>query len=235
MSNDTGTADVLAILTRIVARLEAIEKHLEIGKEPPAPQPEPQAPIDGFDWKTVFGSDAPESVPPRMTDYDRDEICRRAWHGYLWNGSSAPIGNTELDRPRRVVRAVVEDPTIVSYGKRVAVSPKLIHAVHEYWTVLLGISTRKPLSIAADADMETVEQLERAATAYLVSIIVANNIEPDAAFVLLLTGEIHPLRPEPTFGVSGPGVVAQFKDMTMESLWDRDHQDVGGGTPSGRL
>jgi hypothetical protein len=63
MSNDTGTADVLAILTRIVARLEAIEKALEIGKEPPAPQPEPQAPIDGFDWKSVFASDEYDSVP----------------------------------------------------------------------------------------------------------------------------------------------------------------------------
>ena len=233
MSNDTGTADVLAILTRIVARLEAIEKALEIGKEPPAPQPEPQAPIDGFDWKSVSASDEYDSAPSRMTDYDRDEICRRAWHGYSWTGAKV-LDGAGLAQAREIVTAATTVSDVLAVGKRVALSAKLKFAVDEYRAVMLGVSQRKPAAIAMDADV-TVDELRNAHIAHVVHLLAQANIEPDAAFVLLLTGEIHPLRPEPTFGVSGPGVVAQFKDMTLQSLWDRDHQDVGGGTPSGRM
>ena len=233
MSNDTGTADVLAILTRIVARLEAIEKALEIGKEPPAPQPEPQAPIDGFDWKSVFASDEYDSAPSRMTDCDRDEICRRAWHGYSWTGARV-LDGAALAQAREIVTAATTVSDVLAVGKRVSLSAKLKSAVDEYRAVMLGVSQRKPAAIAIDADV-TVDELRNAHIAHVVHLLAQANIEPDAAFVLLLTGEIHPLRPEPTFGVSGPGVVAQFKDMTLQSLWDRDHQDVGGGTPSGRL
>jgi len=248
---DPGMVDILAILTRLVSGMETINKRLEtiesvITVKPPAPQPEPQQNTDSYDWSQHFLGDTwpeewpadtwPEEWPadlPPLKEFDRSEICHRAWFGRSHSGAIGAAGEA-LEEARSLVRDVVEDPTLVEYGEVVSKTPRLKQAVDEYRAVLAGVSKRKELAIALDADLPNAAALDKAYTAHVAWLCASANIEPDAAWVLLLTGEIDPLHPEPIFGVIGSRSVLRHRDMTLEALWERD-QNVGGGTPSGRL
>lgn len=239
---DPGTVDIQAILERLVSSVDLINKRLEtieaaITVKPPAPQPEPQQNSDSYDWSQHFLSDTwPEEWPadlPPLREFDRTEICRRAWFGRSHSGAIGAAGEA-LEEARSLVRDVVEDPTLVEYGEVVSKTPRLKQAVDEYRAVLAGVSKRKELAIALDADLANVAALDKAYTAHVAWLLASANIEPDAAWVLLLTGEIDPLHPEPIFGVIGSHAVLKHRDLTLEALWERD-QNVGGGTPSGRL